>query len=153
MYSHLCTKGTLKPIITLPLVAGINNSCLVFDGRLVIDTECHTNDPVIYAAGPLTKYKRAFYCDEFTHDIYCSKEIGVHWDRTFRLAGLSLMGIHKNILFLDESEFYSCTRMWFSIFPRNPYWNVWKVHTGRANMNSGHGLHGNIGQAAHDAYL
>ena len=33
---------------------GINNSCLVFDGRLVIDANCHTNDPVIYAAGKMT---------------------------------------------------------------------------------------------------
>ncbi|VDN15022.1 unnamed protein product [Dibothriocephalus latus] len=33
----------------------VNDACLVFDGRLVIDVNFHTNDPCIRAAGPVTK--------------------------------------------------------------------------------------------------
>ncbi|KAM9271638.1 cilia- and flagella-associated protein 61 [Morus bassanus] len=54
----------------------INDACLVFDGRLVIDTEFRTNDASIRAAGPLTKYSRSYYVDEWTHSNFNSKEIG-----------------------------------------------------------------------------
>ncbi|KFQ92308.1 Uncharacterized protein C20orf26, partial [Nipponia nippon] len=54
----------------------INDACLVFDGRLVIDTEFRTNDVSIRAAGPLTKYSRRYYVDEWTHSNFNSKEIG-----------------------------------------------------------------------------
>jgi len=85
-------------IIDRDTFGGINNSCLVFDGRLVIDTDCHTNDPVIYAAGPLTKYKRAFYSDDFTHHIYCSKEIGE------RLASIMLPIFDPSFSSGEEAE-------------------------------------------------
>uniref|UniRef100_A0A8C6J7A5 CFA61 protein n=1 Tax=Melopsittacus undulatus TaxID=13146 RepID=A0A8C6J7A5_MELUD len=54
----------------------INDACLVFDGRLVIDTKFCTNDVSIRAAGPLTKYSRRYYADERTHSHFSSKEIG-----------------------------------------------------------------------------
>lgn len=54
----------------------INDACLVFDGKLVIDTEFRTNDVSIRAAGPLTKYSRRYYADEWTHSNFNSKEIG-----------------------------------------------------------------------------
>ncbi|NXI34993.1 CFA61 protein, partial [Galbula dea] len=54
----------------------INDACLVFDGRLVIDTKFCTNDVSIRAAGPLTKYSRRYYADEWTHSNFNSKEIG-----------------------------------------------------------------------------
>uniref|UniRef100_A0A8B9GEP1 Cilia and flagella associated protein 61 n=1 Tax=Amazona collaria TaxID=241587 RepID=A0A8B9GEP1_9PSIT len=54
----------------------INDACLVFDGRLVINTEFCTNDVSIRAAGPLTKYSRRYYVDEWTHSNFSSKEIG-----------------------------------------------------------------------------
>ncbi|KFV57465.1 Uncharacterized protein C20orf26, partial [Gavia stellata] len=54
----------------------INDACLVFDGRLVIDTEFCTNDVSVRAAGPLTKYSRSYYVDEWTHSNFNSKEIG-----------------------------------------------------------------------------
>ncbi|XP_054677587.1 cilia- and flagella-associated protein 61 isoform X1 [Grus americana] len=55
----------------------INDACLVFDGRLVIDAEFRTNDVSIRAAGPLTKYSRRYYVDEWTHSNFNSKEIGL----------------------------------------------------------------------------
>ena len=41
----------------------INHACLVFDYRLVVDTVFHTNDPDIFAAGPLTKYSRRYHSE------------------------------------------------------------------------------------------
>ena len=43
----------------------INDSCLVFDGRLVIDADFHTNDPCIRAAGPLTKFQRRYHAESW----------------------------------------------------------------------------------------
>uniref|UniRef100_A0A669QLG1 Cilia and flagella associated protein 61 n=1 Tax=Phasianus colchicus TaxID=9054 RepID=A0A669QLG1_PHACC len=54
----------------------VNDACLVFDGKLVIDTEFRTNDVSIRAAGPLTKYSRRYYADEWTHSNFNSKQIG-----------------------------------------------------------------------------
>ncbi|NXR80223.1 CFA61 protein, partial [Pycnonotus jocosus] len=66
----------------------INDACLVFDGRVVIDAKFHTNDASIRAAGPLTKFSRRYFRDELTHSNFNSKEIG------FELAAsmLSLFG-------------------------------------------------------------
>ncbi|XP_071403684.1 cilia- and flagella-associated protein 61 [Pithys albifrons albifrons] len=54
----------------------INDACLIFDGRLVIDAQFHTNDGSIRAAGPLTKFSRRYYREEWTHSNFSSKEIG-----------------------------------------------------------------------------
>lgn len=54
----------------------INQSSLVFDGRLVIDEHNRTNDTSIYAAGPLTKFKRGYYREDTTHSNFDSKEVG-----------------------------------------------------------------------------
>ena len=50
---------------------------MVYDGRLVIDNDFHTNDSCIRAAGRLTKYKRAYYVDSWSHACFNQKEIGV----------------------------------------------------------------------------
>ncbi|BFZ07341.1 hypothetical protein BsWGS_10380 [Bradybaena similaris] len=55
----------------------INCACLVFDGRLVINTSFHTNDITVHAAGTLTKFRRSYYCDPWTHANYSSKEVGI----------------------------------------------------------------------------
>lgn len=55
----------------------INDSCLVFDGRLVIDADFHTNDPCIRAAGPLTKFQRRYHAESWTHANFNSKEVGL----------------------------------------------------------------------------
>ncbi|NXK92481.1 CFA61 protein, partial [Formicarius rufipectus] len=54
----------------------VNDACLVFDGRLVIDAKFCTNDVSIRAAGPLTKFSRRYYRDEWTHSNFNSKEVG-----------------------------------------------------------------------------
>lgn len=47
-----------------------------FLGRLVIDHECRTNDPYIYAAGTLTKYSRRYLARTKAHKYYNRTEIG-----------------------------------------------------------------------------
>lgn len=54
----------------------LNNAGLVFDGRLVINKNFQTNDPSIYAAGPMTKYKRVLYADQWRHEFVSRQEIG-----------------------------------------------------------------------------
>ncbi|KAM4632856.1 cilia- and flagella-associated protein 61 [Polymixia lowei] len=55
----------------------INDACLVYDGRLVIDTAFHTNDPSIRAAGPLTKFSRRYHSsDRCSHADFNSGEVG-----------------------------------------------------------------------------
>ncbi|XP_032104012.1 cilia- and flagella-associated protein 61 isoform X2 [Sapajus apella] len=62
----------------------LNDACLVYDGRLVIDTSFHTNDIAIRAAGSLTKFSNRYYSNEWTHSNFSSKEIG------FQLAAAML---------------------------------------------------------------
>lgn len=55
----------------------INDSCLVFDGKLVVDADFHTNDPSIRAAGSLTKFQRRYHAQSWTHANFNSKEVGM----------------------------------------------------------------------------
>ncbi|KAJ8309535.1 hypothetical protein KUTeg_014409 [Tegillarca granosa] len=48
----------LRIIKKTPLMDTINDACLVYDGKLVIDASFHTNDVTIRGAGTLTKYQR-----------------------------------------------------------------------------------------------
>eukprot|EP00731_Ephydatia_muelleri_P029454 Em0020g1098a len=54
----------------------INDACLVFDERLVISATNHTNDPCIFAAGPVTKFSRRYRADSRSHANFNSKEVG-----------------------------------------------------------------------------
>ena len=67
--------------ISFETYRALNNACLVIDGKLVIDTDFHTNDPVIRAAGPLTKYSRKLYADRATHDLFNAREVGMDMGR------------------------------------------------------------------------
>lgn len=46
----------------------MNHAYLVFDHKLVVDTLFHTNDPNIFAAGPLTKYSRRYHSEWYVID-------------------------------------------------------------------------------------
>ncbi|EPQ07608.1 hypothetical protein D623_10017263 [Myotis brandtii] len=61
-----------------------NDACLVYDGRLVIDANFHTNDIAIRAAGSLTKYSSRYYSRDWSHRNFSSKEVG------FQLAAAML---------------------------------------------------------------
>ena len=43
----------------------VNGAYLVFDRRLVIDSDFQTNDPCIFAAGPLTKFSRRYHSEQW----------------------------------------------------------------------------------------
>ncbi|XP_067900509.1 cilia- and flagella-associated protein 61 isoform X2 [Heterodontus francisci] len=73
-----------KKKVDLDAFKAINKACLVFDGKLVIDSTFHTNDITIRAAGSLTKYSRRYYADQWSLANFNSKEIG------FQLAALML---------------------------------------------------------------
>lgn len=63
------------------------NKChLVYDGRLVIDNDFHTNDSCIRAGGKLTKYKRSYYVDSWSHANFNQREIGI--DLAYRILKL-----------------------------------------------------------------
>ncbi|KAL4238233.1 Cilia and flagella associated protein 61 [Mactra antiquata] len=56
----------------------LNDACLVFDGKLVIDAYFHTNDVTIRGAGTLTKFQRKYHADKWSHANFNSKEVGIH---------------------------------------------------------------------------
>ena len=58
------------------IFAAVNESGLVYDGRLVVDGRFRTADASIYAAGTLTKHSRRFGRDRPWHDRFNSKEVG-----------------------------------------------------------------------------
>lgn len=65
-----------KQVVSYDTFQAINAAGLVYDGRLVIDSTCRTNDPNIFAAGPMTKYSRKYYAENESHQHYCRDEIG-----------------------------------------------------------------------------
>ncbi|WAR18655.1 CFA61-like protein, partial [Mya arenaria] len=56
----------------------INDACLVYDGKLVIDAYFHTNDVCIRGAGSLTKFQRKYHAEKWSHANFNSKEVGIH---------------------------------------------------------------------------
>lgn len=57
-------------------ITAICRAGLVFDGQLVIDPKFRTNDPSVFAAGTVTKYRRQYYAECWQHKYYSSVEIG-----------------------------------------------------------------------------
>ncbi|XP_036840743.1 cilia- and flagella-associated protein 61 isoform X1 [Oncorhynchus mykiss] len=71
VFMNLSSKG-----VDYDAFKTINDACLVYDGRLVIDTTFHTNDSTIRAAGPLTKFARRYLADQWSHSSFNSREVG-----------------------------------------------------------------------------
>ncbi|XP_076463469.1 cilia- and flagella-associated protein 61-like [Babylonia areolata] len=66
-----------KKAVDISTFKAINDSYLVYDGKLVIDASFHTNDVAIRGAGPLTKFKRCYHAEQWTHACFNSKEVGI----------------------------------------------------------------------------
>ena len=66
--------------VDLEAFRAVNDACLVFDGKLVIDATFHTNDIAIRSAGSLTKYQRRYHAEPWTHKNFNSKEVGIEVD-------------------------------------------------------------------------
>ncbi|XP_074649430.1 cilia- and flagella-associated protein 61-like [Tubulanus polymorphus] len=71
-----------KKTIDYEAFKAINDSCLVFDGKLVIDSSFHTNDVSIRGAGTFTKFQRKYHADQWTHGNFNSKEVGLQLANT-----------------------------------------------------------------------
>ena len=61
----LASEANSQKALFCFLVTAINDSCLVFDGKLVVDADFHTNDPCIRAAGSLTKFQRRYHAQSW----------------------------------------------------------------------------------------
>eukprot|EP01137_Pigoraptor_chileana_P032179 Opistho-2@21151 len=54
----------------------VNDACLVFDGRLVVDAGFATNDRRIFSAGALAKYARRYHAPHMNMALHNSRELG-----------------------------------------------------------------------------
>ncbi|XP_047534346.1 cilia- and flagella-associated protein 61-like [Vanessa atalanta] len=54
----------------------INKSGMAYDGGILIDHQCRTKDPSIYAAGPATRYYRRYYAEAMRQKYYDAYEVG-----------------------------------------------------------------------------
>uniref|UniRef100_A0A8C4X0J9 Cilia- and flagella-associated protein 61 N-terminal domain-containing protein n=1 Tax=Eptatretus burgeri TaxID=7764 RepID=A0A8C4X0J9_EPTBU len=67
-----CYRRTVDQTTFLAL----NDAGLVYNGGLVVDSCFRTNDPVLWAAGPLTTYSRRYHAGQWSHSCYSSQELG-----------------------------------------------------------------------------
>lgn len=63
------------PNVDPDVFRAVNNSGLVYDGRLVVDPMFRTSDPAILAGGTLTKYSRVHGLGAPRHEKYNAREV------------------------------------------------------------------------------
>ena len=63
------------PNVDPDVFRAVNNSGLVYDGRLVVDPMFRTSDPTILAGGTLTKYSRVHGAGAPRHEKYNAREV------------------------------------------------------------------------------
>lgn len=63
------------PNVDPDVFRAVNNSGLVYDGRLVVDPMFRTSDPTILAGGTLTKYSRVHGAGAPKHENYNAREV------------------------------------------------------------------------------
>lgn len=81
------------PNVDPDVFRAVNNSGLVYDGRLVVDPMFRTSDPTILAGGTLTKYSRMHGADAPRHEKYNAREVSFRYHcRSLRttVCGLAL---------------------------------------------------------------
>eukprot|EP00794_Sanderia_malayensis_P017621 gene17621-19375_t len=112
----------------------INDSCLVYDGKLVIDSNFRTNDPFIKAAGSITKYARKYHVDAWTHAIYNSREVGVRLAESILSMFDPTLEEPMNESLLDDKliPVYRKPKMAFAVLPGG--YNY--LHIGKASLPS-----------------
>lgn len=62
--------------VSKTIFKALNDACLVYDGALVIDSTFSTSNENIMAAGPMTKYQRRLYADDWVHEKFNSVDVG-----------------------------------------------------------------------------
>ncbi|KAF0974831.1 hypothetical protein FDP41_006305 [Naegleria fowleri] len=63
------------------ILSTVNRQSLVFDGRLIVDTQFRTTDPSIYSAGPMAKFSRRFG-ESRMMEAFNSSEVGAKLARS-----------------------------------------------------------------------
>ncbi|XP_031562151.1 cilia- and flagella-associated protein 61-like [Actinia tenebrosa] len=113
----------------------INDSCLVFDGKLVVNANFHTNDPFIRAAGPLTKYQRRYHAESWTHANYNSKEIGSELAHSMLvLFDPTLEGFSPEPVSMEDDQLvpiYKQAKMYSALLPGGYHY----LHVGKPGLN------------------
>ena len=79
------------PNVDPDVFRAVNNSGLVYDGRLVVDPMFRTSDPTILAGGTLTKYSRVHGACAPRHENYNARE--VHYRYHCRPQGTTVCGL------------------------------------------------------------
>ncbi|EDO37268.1 predicted protein [Nematostella vectensis] len=113
----------------------INDSCLVFDGRLVVDANFRTNDPFIRAAGPLTKYQRRYHAESWSHANFNSREVGDELARSMlALFDPTLEGFMPGPVSEEEDKLvplYKKPKMVSAVLPGGYHY----LHVGKPGLN------------------
>ena len=108
----------------------VNGAYLVFDRRLVIDSTFQTNDPCIFAAGPLTKFSRRYHSEQWYVCIFVRMYIFIrmcnHAYNTYVHIYFRNGFVHVCILrtYICIMYVYTCVRTYIQAFTNITYSTV-----------------------------